>query len=69
MLSEKFLTPSDIAMHLNVDISVVKRLMRTGALPSSKIGDELTRVREGDLSAYLLRAASAGGKHDKSSAA
>ena len=48
-----FLTIDDVARRLNVSKSTIERKIRSGEIPSMKIG-RLRRIRAEDLEAYEL---------------
>jgi excisionase family DNA binding protein len=48
----KFMTPQEVADHLRVSKMTVYRLLKSGEMPSVRIGRSL-RVRESDLHAFL----------------
>lgn len=48
----KFMTPQEVAEHLRVSKMTVYRLLKSGELPSVRIGRSW-RVRESDVHAFL----------------
>jgi excisionase family DNA binding protein len=51
---DRFLTPQEVAGHLRVSKMTVYRLLKSGELPSVRIGRSL-RVREEDVDCYLAK--------------
>lgn len=57
-MSEQLLTLNEVAERLRVSRSAVERWVRSGELPSYKLGEGRTaprRVSEGDLSSFVAK--------------
>lgn len=56
MATPRFLTLTDVAETLNVSLSQVKALVRSGELPGIKLGGRgVWRVESSELEAYIQR--------------
>ncbi len=51
--SEKLLEVSQVADILKVTPQYVRKLIKLGKLPAQNFGERMTRVKEGDLRAYM----------------
>ncbi len=52
-MARELLTLTDVARRLGVCLETVRRMVRSGALPSLKVDGKSYRVRRADLAAYL----------------
>ena len=50
---EPFVSPEQLAVHLNVSVDTIHRAIRTGALPAVRVGPRLLRVRTEDARQFL----------------
>ena len=55
MATNQLLKPHDVAIALNVSRSFAYFLIRTGQIPSVRIGQSAVRVRPEDLDAYIKK--------------
>ena len=55
MATNQLLKPHDVAIALNVSRSFAYFLIRTGQIPSVRIGESAVRVRPEDLDAYIKK--------------
>jgi len=55
---EKYFDPllrvQDVARRLDIGRSMAYQLLRSGELPSVRIGSKIVRVQQSDLEAYIL---------------
>jgi excisionase family DNA binding protein len=52
MIEERWLTPAEVAVRLQVSVDTVMRQLRAGALPGRHVGRQW-RVHPAELDAYL----------------
>ncbi len=59
-VAEKLLKAGEVAKMLEISLSLVYRLMRTGEIPAIRMSSHTVRVRASDLEAYIDRCRAGG---------